>query len=128
MNSMSGTKGTKENALSSRDVCEILSACAANKVSVLKFGDLYVRFGPSAEELATTAIVEAQEHAANSKTNSDKEISESDHERINREGLEVEELRTREQQLAELQITDPLAAEEMLMNEELEEDVDESGD
>lgn len=108
----------QKTALSSQEVCAILEAGAKNGVSVLKFGDLLVRFGRHATP--TTAIPEPATTAT---------VTPETHEAQTKDTLEVEELRLREQELAELQITDPLKYEQMLEDGDLdEESVDEPDD
>lgn len=48
-------------------------------------------------------------------------LADSNHAEQQREALELEELRTREAQIEELLITDPLRAEEMIREGDLEE-------
>lgn len=121
---MSGTTPTDKSALSSLEICSILESCAKCNVSLLKFGDLHVEFGRQANP-SEPAPSEPTSHIIK---NSDKEISDTKHAELTKEALEVEELRTKEEILAELIITNPLKAEEMIRNQELEDDTDESDD
>lgn len=96
------------------EVCRILDASARTGVSLLKLGDLHVEFGrkepepsrvpsplrPDAIPAAEMAVLQLKEQ--------------------NR-STELDELQLREDQIAELLLTDPLAAEEMIRNGDLEE-------
>ncbi len=121
MSSTSGTMPTVKNGLSSQEVCAIITSCATNNVSVLKFGELYLRFGPTAEE-------QPKSESAHPKT-PDTAISEQQHEKQNEQTLEYESELTREEQLANALVENPLLHEELLRNGELEDDADdEPGD
>lgn len=92
------------------EVCRILEVSARSGVRLLKLADLHVEFGEVPEPVSPGALAPAPDGA------------EPNHERISKEGLEAEELRTREDQIAELVLTDPLAAEEMIRLGELDDD------
>lgn len=113
-----------EKVLSSQEVCAILDSCAKNNVTVLKFGGLQVRFGTTAEASTTNTTLGSQGPIASTSTNSDTKISEPNHDAINKDTLETEELLTREEQIQELYLTDPLEAERLMDAEELESDAD----
>lgn len=120
-----------KNSLSSRDVCDIIQACSQSKVSVLKFGELYVRFGPQAEG-SNTSTPESDFVPENTSTpvkpNSDTEISEEQHARISQDSLVADEISTREEQLAMAMVEDPALYEQMIRDGELEDVDDESSD
>lgn len=102
--------------MTASEVCLIITASAKAGLSVLKFGDLQIEFArqepepigspplsepgaiPTAEMVAPLQKVEEQK------------------------STEMDELRLREEQLAELLITDPFAAEEMIRNGDLAEE------
>lgn len=113
--SRNGTTPMAKSSLSSQEVCDIIKVCAETQALELKFDGLHIRFGTKAKD--NPPLVEPDPLT---KSNSDAEISEKQHAQLTKDSLEDDELRTREDQLAELLITDPLAAEEMLRNEELE--------
>jgi hypothetical protein len=98
-------------------VCAIIESSAKNGVRLLKLADLHIEFGPAPFSLGSPYPITPTPAAA---------VAEPNHERISQEGLEAEELRTREDQIAELLLTDPLAAEEMMRLGELQEDAPKS--
>jgi predicted Mrr-cat superfamily restriction endonuclease len=105
---------SQNNSLNSTDICAILRACREAGVSELEFGTLRVTLGKTAR------IV--QEEAAQSLA-TETEISAHQVKQA-REAFELDELRMREDQLAELLITDPARAEQMLIDGELEDVTD----
>lgn len=129
------TNGTTciSSSLSSVEICNIIKACSECGVATLTFQDLSISFH-SKLPLAPNGEIKTEGGQQNPplpvpvKPNSEVKISESQHEEINKATLEEEERALREEQIAELHITNPLAAEEMIMNEELEYDDGEHGD
>lgn len=95
-------------------VCAIISKCAESGVTELKFGDLHVSFQPKSEQTTQAATWARPAH------HSDTEISEELLRQTDKERLEQDERRFREEQLAEMMLTDPLAYEELLASGELE--------
>lgn len=108
---------TGKNNLSSEAICVIIESCAKHGVAELKFQDLHVKFGKSA----------IQELGPQNSNSPEAEISEEQHEEQTAHAIEKDEVDLREEQLEELFLTDPMAAEEMLRNGEFE-DADEFGD
>lgn len=120
MNSTSGTEPMAiEKALSCGEVCGILKACGEAKVTKLKFRDLEVEFD---QTVAPPALPVAPIVDRPPLSNPVAEITDSQHEKQSKASLEQAEIVLREAQIAELQITDPLAAEELIRNGELEEE------
>ena len=110
-------------SLSSPELSEIISSCAKNGVSKLKFGDLEIEFGKQTNS-------QAEEHRpdpARSSITPVEEITEKQHAEQNERAFVKDELEVREERLAMMFIEDPLGAEKLLLDEELEDD-DESGD
>lgn len=110
-------------ALSAEEVCLILRTSAKAGVAELKFADLHVRFGRPAEQVV---VMDPQGNLSTypyvpqaPAPRSGKALSEEQHQKQNAEALEQEELRTRDQQLAEALVTDPLKYEELLQSGEL---------
>ena len=105
---------TRSKELSAEEVCSILKACGEAQVSVLKFRNLYVKFGGPAEhqknDLATVSPIipetEISEQASN----------------VSTEALLKEARLTKEERLALLQIEDPHEYEKLLFSGELEDD------
>lgn len=116
----------KSALLKAEEVCRIISTCATSNVAVLKYGDLYVRFGPNTEPGSTKGIPsespsENLNYADPGPSPSDTAISENAT-KIERETHARDELNLREQQIQESAITDPLEFENMLASGELEDD------
>ncbi len=99
----------EKNEFSVADVCLILESCGKNHVAELKLGALQVKFGSQARE-TTSGAVELSVDAA--------ELA-SLQEKLAQKSLESDEIRVREQQVAEMPLTDPLLYEEMLARGEL---------
>lgn len=116
----------KSGLLKAEEVCRIISTCAKSNVAVLKYGDLYVRFGPNSEPRKKKAskpdaIPENPTATDPDPRTSDTAISENAEE-IERETHERDELNLREQQIQESAITNPLEFENMLASGDLEDD------
>ena len=100
-----------ENLLSGDEICKIIEACAKRKVAELEFGALKLKFGPFTAQRTTPAPGPAipapvPENILQEQT------------KAQEEALLVEEIKTREEQIAELIITNPLAAEELMQSED----------
>jgi hypothetical protein len=81
---------------------------------MLKYRGLHVEFGPLAGSAPAPGTVRAPEAA----------ISERQHNEITENTLAIEEIRLREEQLAQMLIENPLEAEKLLMAGETEEEND----
>ncbi len=119
-NSTKSTPATKvieanpfPNAL---DLCKIIGACREAGVSRLRVGQMDISFGPEAEILApavpTVSVTTPAEKVPEEIIRAQK--------RAETASLEEQEITLREQQVAELLISDPLAAEELMAQGELE--------
>lgn len=95
--------------LSGSEICKIINACAKKGVSKLQLGPLLVEFGQQNQTSAPSPVKLAFPENV---------IQEQEKESKN--ALEAEEINLREQQIAELQLTDPLKFEEMLESGQLE--------
>lgn len=95
----------KNSNLSYEAIVCILKTCSESGVSSLKFGDLYVEFGKSRTNAATSPAAE---------------MAEIEH--IQEDHLTKEEVLTKEEQLAHMLVEDPSMAEELLIKGELEKD------
>lgn len=91
--------------LSGDAVCSIVDACAKSKVSHFRWGNLEFCFSGSLA-LEPSPFKLAPEYALQ--------------EQIEKDEIEREEISTREDQIAELWITNPAKAEEMLEQGELD--------
>jgi hypothetical protein len=93
--------------LSSEEVCSIIKACGESHITELKFRGLELRRDPAPVlQLANTYPVT--------------EITETQHNKQTANSIETEEIRLKADQIRELQISDPLAYEQMLARGELE--------
>lgn len=139
----SGTKLTRGSSpkieLASSDIALIIKACARHGVATLKFGDLSLSFSPQVEtprteptfpgevrpwETGDPVEVPSEPHVQPPVT----EMTDQERKNIERAAFEQDELTLREQQFAELMVTDPEAAEQMLVDGELDDVDDEHGD
>lgn len=111
---MSDTKAKKgtplaKTGLSGEDLCKIIETCAKKGVSSVKIGDVEVVFqakvptatGPENKPIILTPKVMQEFEAYQQKA------------------IDTREVLTREQQISELMLTDPLAAEELMQNGDL---------
>ncbi len=102
-----------EIELKTEDVCRILEACAKNGVTEIKLGTLVARFdrpvkAPEQALVAAPAQVSAEQA------------------KIEEEAHLKNELSFREEQLAELRLTNPKLYEELVASGELTDDDDDS--
>lgn len=124
-----GTNSTK--GLASINIVCIIKACARHRVVTLKFGDLELSFDPKVKtpRPGSTKFVESHESQSVPHTQSPvTEITEQQQTNITREALVIDELALRDEQFAELLVTDPQAAEQMLVDGELDDDDESRGD
>lgn len=114
------------------DVCSIIEVCGKAKVTLLKFGDLQVEFGPQApsppplmHEVSpwTPYIPQARALASASPSTPATEIADTQAKEAEK-ALAQDELAVRKDQLSQLGIENPVAYEEMINNGELDEDDD----
>jgi hypothetical protein len=99
-------------ALSAQEICDIIRACGEQGVAELKFGDLQVVFPPkwgSWPGQKPLSFASSSEAA----------LSEAQTTQIAAETLEKEAISLKEDQLAELALTDPLEYERLLSEGEL---------
>ncbi len=122
-------------SLTSDDVCAIIEASAKNEVSVLKFGDLHIEFGMNATQLRKLfpppdypVSVGPLSPLSQPPSPAGAAIPETQHDKMNKNAIENEELRLREEEIANAIIENPLLAEELLREGELEDDDDGDGD
>lgn len=103
----------------------IIKACAEHGVHSIKFGNFEMQIGPKANLGATTVVVEPPSTPEKSSV---AEMTAKQHAEQNAKSIEEIEISMREQQIAELLVTDPLAAERLIESGELHDVDDESGD
>ena len=102
-------------SLSTDEVCRILEAGAKSGVRELNYSGLHVVYGQP-------AVPETLSPMAPGSAPLPVDLTETQHNTLAKASLEKEELQTREDQLAELLVTDPLRYEEMLQNGDLTDD------
>lgn len=116
--------GDSKAELSADSICRILEVSAQAGVSELKFGDLHVTFGKPAETRITGSPLGYPFVPQAPTPEPVTVLTEEEHKKISKGALEVEEVRARERQLADLLITDPSKYEELLRNGDLSDDMD----
>jgi len=111
--------------MTTAQVCEILKACGEVAVTELKFGGLHVKFSPKAEvpsfaDLAHARAMQASMDMTPAPQSATEiagiQTQEAAH------ALQRDETFLRREQIADLWITNPAKAEELLANGELTED------
>ena len=136
----SSTLGTrpmvaKKSSLSGAEVCSIIEASAKAGLTELSFGELQIRFAISSGQreksewgsMQFTAPMDQAEFQARMQHDPSltpspyAQVTETQHTKMTADEIEAEELRIRAEQLAELQITDPLKYEELLLQGDLNE-------
>lgn len=122
---------TAKNNLSAKEICDILDSCERNGVFELQIEGLSVKRAPKGSPEpgfpASQATPAVKTGDLPQKTDSEDAISEATHDQMTQDAFEADEVSLREEQIANLLITDPAAAEEMMRNGELE-DADEQFD
>lgn len=110
------TSSKQKTLLTVEEICSIIKTCGESGVTVLKFGDLYVRLGKQTPDTPAEQVLTPQV-AAEIATNQAK---------VAEKALLADEIALKEQRLAELVLTDPVLAEELLTQGELRADGDEN--
>lgn len=100
----------KGKLLMPNDIATIIEACGKAGVRTLKYGDLYLAFGPAPK-------IENKIEAAI-----------PDHDAINAETLEQDEQEIRDERLRMMLIEDPVEYERQLRDGELTDDASDEGD
>jgi len=106
----SSTSGT---TLTAKEICEIIKACGAAKVQQARIAGMVLDFLPGIPARETSAYV--QPAPASFLVPSDVNAS-----RIEQETIAEQAQQAKEDQLAELLVTDPELYEEMVLNGEIE--------
>lgn len=117
-------------SLSGSDACLIIEASAKAGVSELSFGTLHVKFGRPAETREMSgfpgiAYPVVKQHAAPAPMN---DLTDAQHKQQARDALELDEILTREDQLARALVEDPVLYEELLQQGELTDGMDDADD
>lgn len=111
----------KKNLLSSSDIVSIIEVSGKCGVTELKFGGLHVKFGKPADDTQQFENLFSHLRVNQPFPNTpDTEIS-ATQQQVAQDSLVAEELDLRASQIADLMIEDPLRAEELLRDGQLEE-------
>lgn len=111
--------------LDAQGICSIIEKCDEHGVALLKYGNLEIWTGTKATMPPTPYPVGAPTTPG---TKIDTEMSATKHAEDDARALRDNEAFLREQQLEELKITNPLAYEQMVRDEELADADNEPGD
>lgn len=103
------------NSLTIEEVCRMIEVCAKASVRRIEFGELRLEFG----EFRPASLDRPTQEAPELTTPTEAALSEM-HDKQNEETLGVEEARTKEDRLALMLIEDPLQAEELITNGEID--------
>jgi Tfp pilus assembly pilus retraction ATPase PilT len=114
--------------LSSREVCLILDSSAKAGVSELRFGDLHVKFGGPAEIRISGDLPPYPFVKQSSAIAPVVDLTEAQHEKQNKDSIEMDEILLREEKLARALVEDPSEYERLLERGELSDDVDSADD
>lgn len=112
----------EKSCLSTEDACRIIETSAKTGVTELTFSGLHVKFGRLTEnDVGLTSPFVQQAPRAPVSVNA---LTEEQHTKQATEALEMDELRLRQDQLAQALVEDPLKYEELLMQGELDDALD----
>lgn len=106
--------------LTANEIIAIIKVCAKANVAVFSYSDMRIEFNASTNEIVDKHNSSAFEPSQPT----DAEISVK-HDQINKESLEIDEARTKEERLALMLIENPLEAERLISSGELTETDDE---
>lgn len=120
--------GMKPMALDGKEIPGIIESCAKNGVELLRFGGLELKLRPMTLKITPEGTLLVPEPTNSEHLSPSPEIIVQEQQKEEVKAIEQDELALREEQIAELLITDPLRAEEMMEEGLLEKDVDERGD
>lgn len=112
-----------ENFPKADELCRIIATCRRAGVSSLKLGPLEVVFGarsaPPLHEVTVAPAQASHSEVAHTPAAQVPEKTIQAQAKIEADSIEEQGIQTREEQIAELLITDPLKAEEMMMEGDL---------
>lgn len=100
-------KPMAKNTLTPDDIILIIKSCAENGVSKFKLDTLKIEFG---------------KHKVSDTVNFTEPLTQEAHDKMDKKTLAEEESRTRDEQLKMMLIENPLLAEELISNGDLEDD------
>lgn len=109
-----------ENFPKAEELCKIIATCRRAGVSSFKLGALEIVFSPASTKIEpATALPQESIGAAPTPAAEVPEETIRAQTKIEESSIEEQGIQTREEQIAELLITDPLKAEEMMMEGDL---------
>lgn len=103
-----------QNFPKSEEVCKIVATCRKADVSYLKYGVLEVWFRPARAEGAPSEPGQEQKVSATTPAEEIQGKPTQVQEQVEQESIEEQGILAREMQIAELRISDPLKAEQMM--------------
>lgn len=106
-------KPTAKNTLTPDDIISIIKSCAENGVSKFKLDTLKIEFG---------------KYKVSDTENFTEPLTQEAHDKMNKKTLAEDESRTRDEQIKMMLIENPLLAEELISNGDLEDDGSDSED
>lgn len=117
-----GNKELKKTVLNTVEVCTIIKAGAKSNVTLLKIGDIEIWFGKPTEP---DVIQHVLHPPSNYPTGEEIPV---DHKQQNQLSLEIDEIRLKEDRLAQMIIENPALAEQMILDGDFGDDDGESDD
>lgn len=114
---MDGSK----HKLTADEICKIIEKCAVHKVGKLYIGNLRLEFASQDDE--------TPERVPNSKPSVESKVnSPVNHEKINKETLQLEEARVKTERVLNALIENPMLAEELIVTGRAEELIEDDED
>lgn len=125
--------GNPKSSLSAEDLCRIIKACRESGVSELKFGELHAVFRQQTDEVRAPSLarrdrmselveMERRLRAHSTRPPAPAAAIAANQAKEAKRALEEDETKLKNEELAELYLTNPKLAEEMLNQGELEDD------
>lgn len=110
------TRADQKSSFTADELCLIVDTCVRRGVKSLRVGDLFLEF-QSASPVDTSQIPQVMS-LGNERA---LDLTDKEHEELRRAHLESEEVRLKEERVAQMILEDPIGFERMLENGELEE-------
>jgi hypothetical protein len=108
--------GQNISLLKSEDVIKIIRECSTTGVSEITYGELHVKFGATVVKTQLFHTVGSEE----SPLPTPEDETSAAAKQIEAESIEIDEIETRSQQIAELILSDPFEFEKQIASGELE--------
>lgn len=104
--------------LQTKDVCEIIKTCHDNQVATLQWGPLSLSFAHHSKR---------EEHPASPGEQTPPPLTAEQHTEANARAIEQDEVRLKEDRLANMAVEDPVGFEESMLEEEAFDEDDDDG-